>query len=222
MKNIFTRKPTKQNYTYTLSFPEKGLELPCHIIFSDRKSIGIQVKEDASVQVRAPFYASKAKIESFIHEKSDWIYKNHQNMLVRNEEIKTTPLTPLQAQQVEVLKKRFQNAARLHFPKRVSELQQLTGGTYTKITIRNQKTRWGSCSQTGTLSFNYRLMMAPPAVIDYVIIHELCHLTHMNHSKAFWNQVASVMPDYATHKRWLKEHGHELTEAHYLLALAEN
>lgn len=221
MRNFFSAKPQNKNYIYTLSLPQKGVALPCHIIFSDRKSIGIQVKEDASVQVRAPFYVSKVKIESFIQEKSDWIYQNHQKMLTRNETTTANTLTPLQKQQTEVLKKRFQNAARVHFPKRVSELQKLTGGTYTKITIRNQKTRWGSCSQTGTLSFNYRLMMAPPAVIDYVIIHELCHITHMNHSKEFWSKVASVMPDYAIHKRWLKEHGHELTEIHYLLTLAE-
>ena len=218
MRNLFYTKPQNKNYTYTLTLPEKGVALPCHIVFSNRKSIGIQIKADASVQVRAPFYVSKSKIESFIREKSDWIYKNYIQMSERNEST-AIALTPLQKQQTESLKKRFQNAARVHFPKRCAELQKLTGGTYTKITIRNQKTRWGSCSQTGTLSFNYRLMMAPPAVIDYVIIHELCHITHMNHSKSFWNKVASVMPDYAIHKQWLKEHGHELTEEHYLLSL---
>lgn len=218
MRNLFYTKPQNKNYTYTLTLPEKGVALPCHIVFSDRKSIGIQIKADASVQVRAPFYVSKGKIESFIREKSGWIYKNYTQMSERNEAT-AIALTPLQKQQTEALKKRFQNAARVHFPKRCAELQKLTGGTYTKITIRNQKTRWGSCSQTGTLSFNYRLMMAPPAVIDYVIIHELCHITHMNHSKSFWNKVASVIPDYAIHKQWLKEHGHELTEEHYLLSL---
>jgi len=60
--------------------------------------------------------------------------------------------------------------------------------------------------------------MAEPAVIDYVIIHELCHLTHMNHSKAFWDKVEDIMPDYKIHKNWLKEHGSELTEAHYLFS----
>lgn len=218
MKNYF-KNAKKQNYTYSLIFPEYGLTLPCEVIFSDRKSISIQIKEDASVQVRAPYRAPKKTLENFIEEKSSWIYENHLKVKERIKETIPSTLTPLQEQQVEILKKRFQNAARLHFPKRCAELQKLTGGYYTKITIRNQKTRWGSCSQTGTLSFNYRLMMAPPAVIDYVIVHELCHLTHMNHSKDFWNKVALVMPDYATHKRWLKDHGSELTEAHYLLSL---
>ena len=117
------------------------------------------------------------------------------------------------------MKKRFLSAAKIYFPKRCGELVRLTGGHYEKIMIRDQKTRWGSCSQTGTLSFNYRLMMAPPEVIDYVIVHELCHLTHMNHSKAFWNMVADILPDYTERKKWLKVHGHELNEVHYLLSL---
>ena len=131
----------------------------------------------------------------------------------------TSILTPDQEKQAAILKVRFMNAAKDYFPQRCAELQKLTGGYYTKITIRNQKTRWGSCSQTGTLSFNYRLMMASPAVIDYVIIHELCHLTHMNHSKAFWNKVAGIIPDYVTQKQWLKKHGSNLTESNYLLSL---
>lgn len=79
--------------------------------------------------------------------------------------------------------------------------------TPNKITIRNQKTRWGSCSSSGNLNFNYRLLMAPGEVIDYIIVHELCHLEHMNHSKAFWNLVEKMMPDYRLKEKWLKEHG---------------
>ena len=220
MNTIFSlKRKSSKNDVYTLFFPEACLSLDCQIIFSDRKSISIQIKEDASVQVRAPYLAPKKAVVDFIEEKRDWIYKNHLKIKEHMETSAPSALTPLQEQQIAVLRKRFQNAAKLYFPKRCAELQKLTGGYYTKITVRNQKTRWGSCSQTGTLSFNYRLMMAEPAVIDYVIIHELCHLTHMNHSKEFWNKVAAVMPDYATHKRWLKEHGNELTEEHYLLSL---
>lgn len=208
----------KKSYLYSLSIPQEGLVLPCNIIFSDRKSISIQIKKDASIQVRAPFYAGKRQIEAFIEDKRDWIYKNHAAMLKRSAEA-VPLLTPAQERQAAELQKRLIKVAHLYFPKRCEELKELTGGCYTKITIRNQKTRWGSCSQTGTLSFNYRLMMAPPAVIDYVIVHELCHLTHMNHSKDFWNMVGSILPDYARSRQWLKEHGHELTEAHYLFSL---
>lgn len=203
-------------YLYDLILPDTNETLPCTILFSDRKSISIRIKDDASVEVRAPFYAGHRQIEVFIEEKQDWIAKNHRAVLSHIAEQEENALSPKDTRRAAALDKRFHDAARLYFPKRCAELVKLTGGHYDKITIRNQKTRWGSCSQTGTLSFNYRLMMAPPAVIDYVIIHELCHLTHMNHSKAFWDKVANVMPDYRTHRLWLKEHGGELTSAHFL------
>jgi predicted metal-dependent hydrolase len=85
------------------------------------------------------------------------------------------------------------------------------GVSYGTITIREQKTRWGSCSSRGTLSFNYRLIYGPAGPLDYVVVHELCHLTHMNHSKDFWNMVERIMPDYRIYKQWLREHGQELT-----------
>ena len=120
---------------------------------------------------------------------------------------------------LEILEKRYKNAARAQFEMRAAHYRQLTGGHYTSITVRDQKTRWGSCSSRGTLSFNYRLIFAPPVILDYVVVHELCHLTYMNHSDAFWNKVAGMIPDHAAHRRWLREHGHTLTEAHYLLSL---
>lgn len=125
-------------------------------------------------------------------------------------------LTQAETKRLETLEKRYRSAARTQFEQRCAYYHQFTGGSYTSVTIRDQKTRWGSCSSRGTLSFNYRLIFAPPAVLDYVVVHELCHLTHMNHSKEFWNMVGSVMPDYQTHKRWLREHGRELTLEHYL------
>ena len=111
---------------------------------------------------------------------------------------------------MQVMDNRYRNAAREYFTKRVEYYIKQTGGTYTRITIRDQKTRWGSRSSSGTLSFNYRLMYAPLKVLDYVVVHELCHITHMNHSKDFWNMVASILPDYKESRNWLKEHGREL------------
>lgn len=75
-----------------------------------------------------------------------------------------------------------------------------------ELTFRSQKTRWGSCSASGNLSFNWRLIVAPPEVIDYVIVHELAHLKHHNHSQNFWNLVASVLPDYRNLRKWLRDH----------------
>ena len=94
--------------------------------------------------------------------------------------------------------------------KRASELSPLLGLTYNRLVIRGQRTRWGSCSHKGNLSFNWKLLMAPEPVIDYVIIHELAHLKEMNHTKRFWELVAEYCPRWREHKKWLKDHETEL------------
>ena len=95
-------------------------------------------------------------------------------------------------------------------PARVEYFAKVIGVTYGKITIRNQKTRWGSCSSKGNLNFNCLLMLAPPEVLDYVVVHELCHRKQMNHSKAFWLEVEKVLPDYKEARKWLKEEGSQM------------
>ena len=94
---------------------------------------------------------------------------------------------------------------------RVNKLSARLGVTCNRVIIRGQKTRWGSCSQKGNLSFNWKLMMAPEPVIDYVIIHELAHLKEMNHSKRFWELVAQHCHRWRAHKKWLRQHEANLT-----------
>ena len=94
-----------------------------------------------------------------------------------------------------------------YIPKRVNYFAKQIGVTYGRITIRNQKTRWGSCSSKGNLNFNCLLMLTPPEVIDYVVVHELSHRKEMNHSKAFWAEVEKVLPNYKEQVKWLKENG---------------
>lgn len=132
---------------------------------------------------------------------------------------KSRSLTEAEIRRLETLEKRYRNAARQQFESRVAYFHRITGGNYTSITVRDQKTRWGSCSSRGTLSFNYRLIFAPPVILDYVVVHELCHLTHMDHSKNFWNMVAAVMPEYKEYRKWLREHGQELTLENHMSRL---
>lgn len=95
-------------------------------------------------------------------------------------------------------------------PSRAAYFAQLVGVTYGRITIRNQKSRWESCSGNGNLNFNCLLMLVPTEVLDYVIVHELCHRKEVNHSQKFWVEVENILPDYRKQKLWLKEHGDEI------------
>ncbi len=184
------------------------------VIRSKRKSISIQIKENGDVEVRAPQYISDRQISQFVNSKQDWITEKRTKALERYQSLPQA--TPEEEAKIAFLEKKFRKAAKDYIPYRVEHFHKLTGGHYTSITIRDQKSRWGSCSGRGTLSFNYRLMMAPPKILDYVVVHELCHLTHMNHSKDFWNMVDSILPDYKESKQWLKDHGSELTVPCYL------
>ena len=94
-----------------------------------------------------------------------------------------------------------------YIPPRVAYYANRMGVTYGRITIRNQKTRWGSCSSNGNLNFNCLLMLTPPEVIDSVIVHELAHRKEMNHSQRFYDEILKVFPDYRKYDRWLKENG---------------
>jgi len=89
--------------------------------------------------------------------------------------------------------------------RKAEEVSASLGLPYARLTIRGQRTRWGSCSQKGTLSFNWKLMMAPEPIIDYVVVHEICHLREMNHSRNFWKLVAENCPQWREHRKWLKE-----------------
>lgn len=186
---------------------ENNISLPAKIIRSNRRTVGISIKPGGEIIIRAPRFLPKAAILAFAYEKADWILASYEKQKDRTVPSKEVPKDAATL----ALEKRYRDAAKEYIPKRVAYYHELTGGTYHKITIRDQKSRWGSCSSNGTLSFNYRLMLAPPRVLDYVVVHELCHLTHMNHSADFWNMVASILPDYKEYRKWLKDNGHTLS-----------
>ena len=109
------------------------------------------------------------------------------------------------------LKEWYKKQAKDYITQRVQHYAQLLSESYDGITMENRKGRWGSCSSTRELTFNWRLIMAPPEIIDYVVVHELCHLKHMNHSPEYWKTVGSILPDYKARREWLKENGISLT-----------
>ena len=105
------------------------------------------------------------------------------------------------------LERWFRRTARDEIEARLDRACALTGGSYARLAIRGQRTRWGSCSPTGTLSFNWRLLLAPEPVLDYVVWHEVCHLEVLDHSPRFWALVARRCPGYRDQVRWLRRYG---------------
>ena len=104
----------------------------------------------------------------------------------------------------------YKKEARSKYKERVEHYRKKLGVSYNKIFIRDQKTRWGSCSSKGNLNFNWRLIMAPLSIMDYIVVHELVHLIHPNHGRDFWKLVESVIPDYKEKKQWLRINGYRL------------
>ena len=182
-------------------------DIKIEIIRSSRKTLAIEIRPDMRVIVRAPHRAPNGYIEQFISDRADWIVEHLRRMEQKNRQCNDTlPVKKLSNNDI----KKLADKACTCIPGRVAHFAPLVGVTYGRITIRNQRTRWGSCSSRGNLNFNCLLMLAPPEVIDYVVVHELCHRKEMNHSQLFWNEVARVLPGYAEQEKWLKTHGNEI------------
>jgi predicted metal-dependent hydrolase len=117
---------------------------------------------------------------------------------------------PAGAERTAALERWYRRAAHAEIADRLDRACALTGLSYSKLTIRGQRTRWASCSRSGTMSFNWRLLLAPEEVLDYVVWHEVCHLEVMDHSPRFWALLARWCPGYRAHSRWLRRHGQTL------------
>lgn len=176
------------------------------VIRSNRKTVAIQVNSNLSVTVRASHSVSEKDIEEILKKKEAWISKHIEKIKETKERFEAEPTEKLTREKVIAL---AEEALKV-IPERVEYFAKVIGVTYGKITVRNQKTRWGSCSSKGNLNFNCLLMLAPPEVLDYVVVHELCHRKQMNHSKAFWLEVEKVLPDYKEARKWLKEEGSQM------------
>jgi predicted metal-dependent hydrolase len=165
-----------QNVTYTL---RRSLRA---------RSLRIAIHGRDEVVVSAPRFVSEHFIQRFVASKSAWIK-------IKLEARKNMPDHVFLKSSVKYFEK-YKAAAGGLASRRLAYFNQVYGLIYKKISIRNQKTRWGSCSKTGTISFNYKIVLLPSQLADYIIVHELCHLKEMNHSRTFWDLVAQTIPDY--------------------------
>lgn len=186
-----------------ISYERPEISFDYDIVYSDRKTIAIQVKPDGSVILRAPKRCPWSFIEKFLYEKAEWVEHQRDIMAQRERQAKASGKQPLTEKEIKKLKE----DARIYFYETANRFAPQMGVDFGRITIREQKTRWGSCSSQGNLNFNWRLMLAPEPVREYVVVHELAHRKEMNHSKAFYREVKKVMPDYEKRRKWLKNYG---------------
>jgi len=175
------------------------------VIRSKRKTISLELRPDGLL-VRAPRFATKWQIDRFVKDHELWIEKHQEKLEERQRALKD--VDRLSDEDLKELAKKAKEV----IPERVAHYAPLVGVTYGRITIRNQKTRWGSCSAKGNLNFNCLLMLTPPEVIDSVVVHELCHRLQMNHSDWFYREVRRVYPEYDKWNRWLKKNGRSILD----------
>ena len=168
------------------------------VIRSRRKTVGIQIK-NGRVVIRAPLGLSDVRIGQAVESRRAWIEAHLKQAELRLEQI--GQITPLSEEALRELTLR----AKQVIPQRVAYYAQQIGVPYGRVTIRRQRTRWGSCSSKGNLNFNCLLMLTPPQTLDSVVVHELCHRKVMNHSKAFYREVYRVFPEYDKWHGWLKQ-----------------
>jgi len=200
------------------------------------KRVRVAVEADGSVVVLLPPRAAEREAAAAVRELRPWIERRVQEAAARTRRMARPPglvpflggelrlapeagrtrvhrrgdalLVPRDAAlQPEAIERWYRRSARAELAPRLDEAVAALGSSYTALTIRNQRTRWGSCSATGAMSFNWRLLLAPEEVLDYVIWHEACHLVHLDHSARFWGLLAEHRPGYREPQRWLKANG---------------
>lgn len=160
------------------------------------RAIRIHVHPDGRVVVTAPMRVALREIERFVAEKQEWIVQAQRKVEGKTKSILHT------ATAAEY--KKYKQVAMALAAKRLQHFNVHYGFTYRRLSIRNSKTRWGSCSRQGSISFSYTIALLPPALADYIVVHELCHIKEFNHSPRFWKLVAETIPDYKECKRLLK------------------
>ena len=164
------------------------------LIYSDRKTFSLSVK-GGILTVRAPRKMPVKIIDSFIEKHAEWIEKH-----LESEKARCAKFDDITEEDIKRLKREAKN----YLIDKTQYFANIMGLKYGRITITSAKTRFGSCSSKGNISYSYRLMLYPEAAREYVVVHELAHLREMNHSNKFYDIIEKVLPDYKERRRMLK------------------
>ena len=205
-----------------------------------RGRVRVSVEDDGAVSVTLPQRAALREADEAVRELAPWIERRRRALARAAAEVARTPGTvpylgaelrlvpepgrtrahraaatallgpPRRDAAAAAIERWYRRAARAEIAPRLDDAVARAGISYTGLTIRGQRTRWASCSATGAMSFNWRLLLAPEAVLDYVVEHEVCHLEVMDHSPRFWRLLESRVPDWRDHARWLRRYGSTL------------
>lgn len=169
---------------------------------SDRKTLGLEVKPTGEVLARVPAHLPDRAIKKFLDSHKKWIVEKQALVKAREKHKSVTTFPPY-----DEFSRKERDEIKEKITQRVQYYSLKMDVTYNRVSVRNQKTRWGSCSSKGNLNFNYRLFYLSEELLDYVVVHELAHRRHMNHSKDFWQEVEVYFPDYKACRKQLKEVG---------------
>lgn len=180
------------------------------------KSVRLSICCGGNVTVSAPYFASHSTIENFMRRKADWIvskieyFKKVSDSCRRYSFVDGRLVVNTARISTSAERKRYlslKDEALIRAENKVTELNTIYNFKFNKISIKNQKTRWGSCSRNGNLNFNYKIAILPEKLADYLVVHELCHLGEFNHSSRFWKLVERAVPDYKARRVELKKFG---------------
>jgi predicted metal-dependent hydrolase len=203
------------------------------LVRSSRRTLAIQIHPERGVLIRAPRLVSERRIEKFLKEKEAWV-KKHIAKIEKRKTQTDSPTTPkfLGKPLAQPTLKSFTTKKQLeswykaqalpHLTKRTEHFTKLLAQNYkpliprkaptpTAIHIRAYKSRWGTCHANNSITYNWRIIMAPPSIVDYLVAHEVTHFIHKNHQKRFHALLAKILPDYKKHRKWLRDNGHALT-----------
>ena len=183
---------------------EEG-NIPVEVLYSRRITLGLEIKADGRVCARMPRGIPSQAVMDFIKERQDWIVQKW-FLMEEKRRVREQRPQPDYAAHPE-LEAAYRKKARTQLEARAAYYAGLMGVTYNRIAIRAARTRWGSCSAQGNLNFHWKLILMPPEVLDYVVVHELAHRKEMNHSARFWAEVERILPDYKRRRKWLKDYG---------------
>lgn len=182
--------------------------IPVEVIYSSRRTMGLEVTAEAKVKARVPKRTPDYKVKEFVGIKSPWILEKY--MFFQEKKKRMEQIPPKDYEVQPELEQMYRKMAGEQLRRRTAYFAKVMGVTYGRITVKAAKSRWGSCSSLGNLNFHWKLALMPEEVLDYVVVHELAHRKHMNHSPLFWKEVEQILPDYKVRRKWLRDHGGEV------------